>query len=281
MLFRLLLLVSLLCPYLVKAQEGLFYEVTGKGLAKPSYLFGTLHMVCTEKYQLPIPVKAAAEKADVIYTEIELRNIQAQAGAVVKYMLAPTDSTVDKVLNKDDYARVGAWIKDSLGLGIEQAKRFKPFAVVTIGMQSMAPCSPVSAVEQLLLYAYPKKENLGLETIDFQMNLLMNQPIASQAKYLVDSEKQWVKYKATLKQLMDAYTKADVVQIQKLLAENEDSDMMNPEAFITSRNNNWLAKMPEIMQKKSCVFAVGAAHLWGEKGLVTQLRKMGYSVKSL
>jgi len=77
MLFRLLLLVSLLCPYLVKAQEGLFYEVTGKGLAKPSYLFGTLHMVCTEKYQLPIPVKAAAEKADVIYTEIELRNIQA------------------------------------------------------------------------------------------------------------------------------------------------------------------------------------------------------------
>jgi len=133
----------------------------------------------------------------------------------------------------------------------------------------------------LLLSAYPKKENLGLETIDFQMNLLMNQPIASQAKYLVDSEKQWVKYKATLKQLMDAYTKADVVQIQKLLAENEDSDMMNPEAFITSRNNNWLAKMPEIMQKKSCVFALGAAHLWGEKGLVTQLREMGYSVKSL
>jgi len=281
MLIRILLLVCLLFPYFVKAQEGLFYEVTGKGLTKPSYLFGTLHMVCTEKYQLPRLVKAAAEKADVIYTEIEMRNIQAQAGAMVKYMLAPSDSTIDKVLNKEDYAKVAAWIKDSLGLGVEQAKKFKPFAIVTIGLQSMAPCAPVSAVEQLLLTAFPKKENLGLETIDFQMNLLMNQPIASQSKYLVDSEKQWVNYKLTLKQLMDAYSMADVVQIKKLLAENEESDMLNPEVFITARNNNWLAKMPEIIQKKSCVFAVGAAHLWGEKGLVGQLRKMGYSVKML
>jgi uncharacterized protein YbaP (TraB family) len=39
--------------------------------------------------------------------------------------------------------------------------------------------------------------------------------------------------------------------------------------------------MPEMMQKESVFFAVGAAHLAGELGVINLLKKAGYTVKPI
>ena len=51
--------------------------------------------------------------------------------------------------------------------------------------------------------------------------------------------------------------------------------------LIYSRNANWLKAMPQIMSEKSTFFAVGAAHLAGEKGVLAGLRKAGYTVEGV
>ena len=47
------------------------------------------------------------------------------------------------------------------------------------------------------------------------------------------------------------------------------------------RNENWMVKMPDMMKDKSTFFAVGAAHLLGEQGMINLLRKKGYVVKPI
>ena len=53
------------------------------------------------------------------------------------------------------------------------------------------------------------------------------------------------------------------------------------ETLIYARNDNWMKQMPEIMKQKSTLFAVGAGHLPGERGLLAQLKKAGYTVEGV
>ena len=53
------------------------------------------------------------------------------------------------------------------------------------------------------------------------------------------------------------------------------------ETLIYKRNDNWMKQMPEIMKQKATFFAVGAGHLPGERGLLAQLKKAGYTVEGV
>jgi uncharacterized protein YbaP (TraB family) len=44
------------------------------------------------------------------------------------------------------------------------------------------------------------------------------------------------------------------------------------------RNQNWVAKLKNLLPAKSLLVAVGAGHLPGIKGLINLLRKEGYTV---
>ena len=50
-------------------------------------------------------------------------------------------------------------------------------------------------------------------------------------------------------------------------------------AILSNRNANWLTKMPDIMAQKPTLFAVGAGHLPGDKGVLNLLRQAGYKVE--
>lgn len=49
--------------------------------------------------------------------------------------------------------------------------------------------------------------------------------------------------------------------------------------ILENRNNNWIRKIPTIISRESAFIAVGAAHLAGKKGLINQLRLLGYTVE--
>ena len=51
--------------------------------------------------------------------------------------------------------------------------------------------------------------------------------------------------------------------------------------LVDNRNADWLTKMPALMAQKPTLFAVGAAHLPGEKGVLNLLRQAGYTVEGV
>lgn len=53
-----------------KLENSLLWEVSGNGLSKPSYLYGTIHMICSSDYFLTDKTKKALESAEKLVLEI-------------------------------------------------------------------------------------------------------------------------------------------------------------------------------------------------------------------
>jgi uncharacterized protein YbaP (TraB family) len=81
------LLVSLLAMTAF-AQKGndntLLWKISGNGLEKPTYLFGTIHMLCAEDAVLSDNMKKAISACDEVYFEVDLDNLFEMFGAITR-----------------------------------------------------------------------------------------------------------------------------------------------------------------------------------------------------
>src|SRR5256885_957275 len=55
-----------------KDENSLLWQITGNGLKKPSYLFGTLHLLCREDIHISDQLKHAIAFSDVVYMELDM-----------------------------------------------------------------------------------------------------------------------------------------------------------------------------------------------------------------
>ncbi|MBD5226850.1 MAG: TraB/GumN family protein [Bacteroidales bacterium] len=276
----------LFCAFGLNAQ--IFYKVSGNGLEKPSYLFGTHHLaplsVLTENEKA---MKAFKDVAAVV-TEIDMTQDQLTLqSAMVPYMLAPQDSTLSKVLRPEDLAKADSVFQSLTGLPIATVDPYRPMLAATnISMMVMMKNMPEFIQnEQLDTYicgqgAASGKKALAFETAAQQAEIMFASiPVSEQAKSLMELVNDPQKAIETSKKINEAYFAHD---LQKLLAISLDEDE-NPEfmkKLLDERNADWLRQLPEMMKDQDVFVGVGALHLAGEQGLVEGLRRLGYTVES-
>ena len=87
------------------------------------------------------------------------------------------------------------------------------------------------------------------------------------------------------KRMARAFFSQDIEWIKKLFDERlgtscDATDEEN-DRLIYNRNRNWLKVMPAIMKQSPTFFAVGVGHIVGEKGILEELRKAGYTVEGV
>ena len=88
------------------AHAQLLWKVTGNGLGRTSYIFGTHHMAPSTMIDQIKGMNVAIEGCDIVVGEVEkdsLMSPEVQA-RMAQAMVAPTDSTLDKLLTPSEYA---------------------------------------------------------------------------------------------------------------------------------------------------------------------------------
>ena len=80
-----------------------------------------------------------------------------------------------------------------------------------------------------------------------------------------------------MNEMVENYKAEDVGALYNQMVE-ELTDKHTIQIMLEERNHHWVTEMPEMMQKGSSFFAVGAGHLGGPTGIITLLRKQGYTV---
>lgn len=282
----LILSISILST--VPAGAQLLYKVEGNGLESPSYIFGTHHLAplsTIEKTGADKPFEGVRQ----VVGEIDMTQDQMTlAMAMQPHMMAPSDSTLTKVISPEDFSVISEEFKKWApmpGMELFMLDGMKPMvvtAMVAVGMaaQAMPGYNPQ---EQLDTYFQQQGKTLGktvvpLETVEYQASVLYDTtPIALQAEALVEMLKDPEKAIKATKDISDAYEAQD---LDKMIALSEKDDE-HPEfmiALLDKRNNEWLEKLPEIMKEAPSFIAVGALHLAGEKGIIEGLKKYGYTV---
>jgi uncharacterized protein YbaP (TraB family) len=125
-----------------------------------------------------------------------------------------------------------------------------------------------------------KKDNKatqGLETMDFQIDILYNAPLQEQAEDLLEMVEHGKETEEMIIELTNRYLKQDLAGLWELML--EDSEPEELEKLVYSRNRNWTAQMKDIMPQNPTMFVVGAGHLPGEQGLIKLLEQEGYKLE--
>ncbi|SRR6266487_3054813 len=264
----------------------LLWQVSGNGLQRPSYLFGTIHMICSEDAILSDSLKAAIENSDVVYFEVDMDNLFEMLG-VMRKMKMRNDTTLADLLDKEDYQKVKKYFEDKETLlPFSVLETYKPLLAASMLMEGGAECETPEAMEEVIMKeAKHRSKNVkGLETMAFQMSIFDTIPYKMQAlqllKYVDDAGRGDTGNKEYDK-LMQAYKDQDLSKLEELTKTTDMGIANFTDILLYNRNKNWVEKLKTIMPGSPVVVAVGAGHLPGDKGLINLLRKAGYTVKPI
>lgn len=285
-IFSLLLLIATT----VSVNAQLLWKISGNGLEKSSYLFGTHHIAPVSVIDSVAGLTDAIASVDKIYGEMvmsEANSPQSQQ-IMMGYAMAPQDSLLTQVLTPAQVDSLDTMLKRYMGpmVSANQFAQLKPTMLSTLLalMQSQAIFPNFNPQQQLdgeiqKRGAALGKEIGGFETIQDQCNALFGSSIIEQAESLMDMVRNDDKAGEMAKKLAKAYLSGDLDAMLALMEDpaNGASEEWS-ERMINSRNANWMRVMAGLLPSASVLVAVGAGHLPGEKGLISLLRKNGYSV---
>jgi hypothetical protein len=265
-----------------KSGNTLLWEISGNSLTAPSYLFGTFHLICKEDIPFGTQLKTAVAAAKEIYMELDMDDPSTMLGGLMM-MSMKGEATLQTLYTEAEYKKVDAFFKDSLHTSIGMFKKMKPFFLSAMLYPKMLPCKTLSGVEEQLMQMAKqnKKPIQGLETMAFQASVFDSIPYKDQAKELLKSIDSLDTYKKYFAKMVQVYKNQELKKIAVLFNDNEFGMQDNQDILLDKRNANWVAKLKEVMQNESVFIAVGAGHLVGEKGLISLLRKAGYTVRAL
>jgi uncharacterized protein len=261
----------------------LLWRISGKGLTQPSYLFGTIHMLCASSLDLSDSLKGAIANTKEVYLELDMDNIIELMGVMSK-MKMKGDTTLADLLSPEEYTRVKDFFRERPSvIPFALLEKYKPMLAASSLMESDMSCeNPVSMEQLIMTQAKADRKKLrGLETMAFQLSIFDSIPYKLQAKQLLNYVERYGKddEKAQYQELISAYMNQ---QLDKLgsLSQQDDMGLENfMDLLVYNRNRNWVKKLDGILADKAVVVAVGAGHLPGEKGLISLLRKAGYTVE--
>jgi uncharacterized protein YbaP (TraB family) len=197
-------------------------------------------------------------------------------------------STLDSIFTPAEYQLIKDKFKQVTGMDNLQAfNKFKPAAVQVMFLTFIAPKTVTDANPQLDTYFQTEGKKrgekvLGLETVEFQSDLLLNGPVESQKKHLLNFVKDMDKDRALMLQLYKGYLRQDMDALGKMMFEDDtDYTQQEMDALLKDRNLKWIGELPVIMNSQPTFIAVGAGHLIGQYGLIEQLRLKGFTVKAV
>lgn len=274
---------------------SLLWKVSGKGLDKPSYVFGTHHLASVNFVDSVAGLRAVMDEVEQVAGEILMSDMAAAQADMMQKGAMPADQSYKTILDEAAYNKLDSGLKSLFGAGLEQFGGFKPGMINSlVSIVIYAQLNPnfnmtkhVAIDDYIQKYAIENaKPVLGLETVADQIYALFDaEPLKDQAEVLACSMGHIDLGKEALLKLNQYYREANLKDIYTLAFNDPNDPCPASEqaeyALNKQRNDRWLEKLPAIMTDKSTLVAVGTLHLAGEEGLLYQLSKMGYTVEAV
>ena len=109
--------------------KSLLWEVSGNGLEKPSYVFGTIHMICQDDYIMTETIQNTLKNVDAFYAEIDFSNPENMA-VIQQSMMSET--SLSERLEPAKYNKLKSLLKEVVDLDITQFEHLTDAAIVSM-----------------------------------------------------------------------------------------------------------------------------------------------------
>lgn len=255
------------------------------------YLLGSFHALRESDYPLPAPVDAAFADAEALAFEVSPAEMESPE--LARQMLAaarlPQGQTLSGVLPARTWQRLQAYCQRNG----KQASAFEPLAPwfvslsLTLAEMTRLGFDPALGLDRHLMARAAKagKPSSGLETAASQVSLLAGMPLKTQYQFLDDFLDESEDPKGSMDALHASWRRGDAGAIEATMVRELAAKYAELYRRINvDRNQAWLPKLRAMLDTAGdddTLVVVGALHLVGKDGLVSQLKARGYRVERL
>ncbi|RUO50838.1 TraB/GumN family protein [Pseudidiomarina aquimaris] len=262
------------------ANAALLYKITGKDMAEPSYLYGTIHLICEADFNVAEATQKAFDEADKLIMELDMDDPNMMQSMQAK-IFQPEGLKISSGLSEAQAEKLDAFFKANMGVGLSAFDGMRPFVVSGMLMSAQLDCGQPASFEgyftqQAMMQQKPVE---GLETVDFQFGVFEQIPHAEQVQWLADALEDEAGAKAELQRMIDLYQAEDIDGMYGMFIEMDEYAEYK-EVLLDQRNFAWQESLDKELQAEGSEFiAVGAGHLGGKAGMINLLRERGYTVE--
>lgn len=259
----------------------LLWEISSNGLQQPSYLFGTIHMICKEDFLISEIVKQKFNSSKQVYLELDMDDPQLQV-TMMQQMQLPDKETLKNKLGESNFKKLDSFLQKEMNMNLIMFDKFKPMMVMSILAQRLLPCAGMESYDMNFakMATEQKKELLGLEKVEDQLGVFDAIPDSLEIRSIMNMVNDFESHKKEFSRMSSIYKTQDLDALYQLMAESPEM-MGSQELLLDRRNRNWIPVMESVMKNSTTFFAVGAGHLAGSQGVLELLRKQGYKVKGI
>lgn len=266
-------------------EKSLLWEISGKNLSEPSYLFGTVHIACQGEVVMTEKMQNAFDKTKELILEANIGD-PSIAIKMMQVSLAKDGVKLSEKLGPEVSSKLDEMVRSKLGVGIESLDNLNPQTMLAQMSLLGLDCPFDLGYDMMLLKeAQAEEKPIGeLESIDDQIKVLYAQSDDEAVRaitYLVNHQDELLAQTAKMFKL---YKEEDVQGTYDMMKETmEDANYPQPdlEEMLNKRNIKWIPIIEQKISETPSFIAVGAGHLGGDLGVINLLRKQGYTLKPI
>ncbi|CAH0999683.1 hypothetical protein LEM8419_00983 [Neolewinella maritima] len=279
------------------ADTSLLWRVsspTAADTARVSYLFGTIHLIPSDDYFLESAVVRAINDSDEVYFEIDPRDMQdpAKMMGLMGQIQMRGDTSLKDLLSPARYDSVATYFS-ATGMPMFFLEKMKPMFLSAMVGQDLSGGNPLAGdnskmksyeLELSELAQAADKPIGGLETMDFQLALFDSIPYSVQAEMLyravvTDMAGESGETDSEFGEMVSMYRRRAVAEMSQMITDQSAGFGNFEELLVVRRNENWVPVIMDRLALTPSLYAVGAGHLGGERGLIALLRAEGLTVE--
>lgn len=254
--------------------KTMLWRISGKGMKQPSYLFGTIHLRDKRVFNFSDSLYAAIEKTDGFAIEINPDEMSAEL--IKSFTAKDTSGYIKDELNKETYERIRKKLEKKFGTKVNRLTRRQAFLSRNEWMEEIQKPDDMSSFMDAYLYHIARQQGKwvgGIEDLNDQMSIL-NRKVNdfSIEELLFDVNL----VNNVLNEMVLMYSNNDLQKIYEYVVKGDDTKKT---ILLNNRNFKMSVRIDSLMRFRTGVFAVGAAHLPGDSGVIKLLRSKGYKVE--
>ena len=250
------------------------------------FIGGTVHLLTASDYPLPPAYEKAYDGSVKVVLETNMQKLQSpEFQAIMMRELSYSDGrNLEQVVNQDTYAALEQFFSKR-GIPMAGIIGFKP-GMVSI-MMTMVELQRLGLAGIGVDAYYSTKsindqKKLGqLETVETQIAFIASMGAGQVDEMLIYTLADIERLPELMNSMKDAWRRGNLAQLKAVGItpfKNEFPDIY--QALIVDRNNAWLPKIEAMVKSSEVEFVlVGALHLAGDNGLLSQLVARGYRVR--
>ncbi|MEO9532992.1 MAG: TraB/GumN family protein [Crocinitomicaceae bacterium] len=266
---------------IVEDGNSLLWRIEGNNCV-PSYMYGTMHMIDEEYYDFTDVMRERIEESETIIMEVG-----GMPNPLETFALMSLDTgDVTSFFTKEQMSIIVEFFDTQLDTDPEQFYmvygKMKPFFILQSISQSYFKENSQSYDLEIMGIAAEKEIPLiGFETIQEQLGFFDKIPTDGIGEMIVESIENFEKEKKQTQKMMKIYSEQKVDKLIPLIQKQSPEFMEFSDLFLYDRNKAWIPTIKKEIADKQCFIAVGAAHLFGERGVIDLLEKEGYTVTAI